>query len=79
MLEMIFRKKIVMRSLKVGLIVGTALNIINQGDAIFGDAQFDIFKAVMTYLVPYCVSTYVAVSSLREETTLKTPVTNPEG
>ena len=65
MLEMVFRKQIVMRSLKVAIIVGTALNVINQGEAIFGEGQLDIFKAVMTYLVPYGVSTYVAVSALR--------------
>lgn len=37
----------------VSLIVGTILNLINQGDALFGDAPVDGVKLVLTYVVPY--------------------------
>ena len=50
------------RSLIVALIVGTILNLINQGDAVFTGMSIDVTKLLLTYLVPYCVSTYGAVS-----------------
>ena len=50
------------RSLLVALIVGTILNLINQGDALVGGAGIDFTKVLLTYAVPYCVATYGAVS-----------------
>ena len=50
------------RSFIVALIVGTILNLINQADAMLAGMPLDIAKLVLTYLVPYCVSTYGAVS-----------------
>ncbi len=50
------------RSLKVALIVGTILNLINQGDALLDGSSPNLIKLTLTYLVPYCVSTYGAVS-----------------
>jgi hypothetical protein len=51
--------------------VGTILNFINQGDALLGAASINWFKVVLTYLVPYAVCTYGAVSfqirQLRQE------------
>lgn len=50
------------RSFYVALVVGTILNLINQGDALFGPGPINWIKIVLTYLVPYAVSTYGAVS-----------------
>ena len=50
------------RSLRVALVVGTALCLINQGDALFGGGAVNWAKAGLTYVVPYMVSTYGAVS-----------------
>jgi hypothetical protein len=50
------------RSFLVALIVGTILNLINQGDALFRGIPPDVVKLALTYIVPYCVSTYGAVS-----------------
>ena len=50
------------RSLVVALIVGTVLNLINQGDAMLSGIPIDLAKLLLTYLVPYFVSTYGAVS-----------------
>ena len=50
------------RSGCVALVVGTILNLINQGDAIVGFASINWIKIFLTYLVPYAVSTYGAVS-----------------
>jgi hypothetical protein len=51
-----------LRSACVALVVGTILNLINQGDAIFASASINWIKVVLTYVVPYAVSTYGAVS-----------------
>jgi hypothetical protein len=50
------------RSLVVALIVGTILNLINQGDALFGEGRLNLTKMILTFAVPYCVATYGAVS-----------------
>ena len=50
------------RSLYVALVVGTILNLINQGDAIFGSLSINWAKFVLTFIVPYCVATYGAVA-----------------
>jgi hypothetical protein len=50
------------RSLFAAMVVGTVLNLINQGDALFGGLPVNWFKIILTYCVPYAVSTYGAVS-----------------
>ena len=50
------------RCLHVALIVGTILNVINQGDAFMGMVAVNWLKVVLTYCVPYAVATYGAVS-----------------
>jgi len=50
------------RSLAVALVVGTILNLINQGDALLDAHPLNLTKLLLTYLVPYCVATYGAVS-----------------
>ncbi len=50
------------RSCCVALVVGTILNLINQGDAVLAMTSVNWIKIVLTYLVPYAVSTYGAVS-----------------
>lgn len=51
------------RALNVAFVVGTVLNLINQGDAIFGAAPINWFKIILTFLVPYAVFTFGAVSA----------------
>lgn len=51
-----------LRSVYVALVIGTILNLINQGDALFGPNQINWMKIVLTYFVPYAVSTYGAVA-----------------
>jgi hypothetical protein len=50
------------RSFLVALVVGTVLNLINQGDALLAGSPIDWTKILLTFAVPYCVSTYGAVS-----------------
>ena len=60
------RNDVVRRGLKVGLVVGTILTVINQGNRILaGEWSMEILlKIAMTYVVPYCVSTYASVSAI---------------
>ena len=50
------------RSFVVALIVGTILNLINQGDTILAGEGVHWSKAILTFVVPYCVAIYGAVS-----------------
>lgn len=62
-----FRPDITRRSLKVALIVGTVLALINHGDRLLAldlDPESTL-KIVLTYLVPYCVSTWASVQTAR--------------
>jgi hypothetical protein len=57
---------VVRLGLRTSVVVGTVLNLINQGDALFGPAELVPLKLLLTYLVPYAVATYSATSiSLR--------------
>lgn len=53
------------QALKVGLIVGTILVLINQGDQIYAGEVPVLWKVALTYLVPYCVATYGAITAKR--------------
>ena len=52
-------------SLTVAAVVGTVLNLINQGDALLTGAEIDWLKIVLTYCVPFLVASYGAYSALR--------------
>jgi hypothetical protein len=51
------------RAFWVALVVGTILNLINQGDALLGRLPVSWAKVALTYLVPFVVSTHGAVSA----------------
>jgi len=57
-----FSEGVPRRSLYVALVVGTILNLINQGDALVAGSAINWAKIALTYAVPYLVSTYGAVS-----------------
>jgi hypothetical protein len=48
--------------LVVALVVGAILNLINQGNVLFGEGHLNLTKMILTFAVPYCVATYGAVS-----------------
>lgn len=50
------------RSLSIALVVGSILNLINQGDRLVSGQSPNFLKLALTYCVPYFVSTYGAVS-----------------
>jgi len=61
------RRDVVARALKTALLVGLVLIVINHGDAL-ARGEVDLVrmaKMILTFAVPYCVSTYASVSTLR--------------
>ena len=62
----IFDAGIVRRSVIIALIVGTILNLIAQGDFLVEGLPLNFWKICLTYCVPYCVSTYGAVTARLE-------------
>lgn len=64
----------VISSVKAAMFVGTILALINYGDRIFltyDMRALDWIKIVITYAVPYCVSTYGAVTYATTHTRIK--------
>ena len=59
---------VVLRATRVALIVGTMLAVINHGDRILALSLTggNVLQILLTYLVPYAVSTWSAVGAVRE-------------
>ena len=62
------------RSFAVAVVVGTILNLINQGDVLLNGAHLNLTKVILTFAVPYCVATYGAVSYRVQATPCDDPV-----
>ena len=62
-IKIALEKDILWSSIKVAFVVGTILNLINQGDKLvqlnFEELAFG--KLLLTFMVPYLVSTYASV------------------
>ena len=63
-LRAVLRPPIVVRSLWVAVVVGTILNLINQGDRLVAGAPLDWGKLVLTFIVPFLVASFGAWSAL---------------
>jgi hypothetical protein len=61
-LQIATSRPVVKLGLRTSLFIGTLLNLINQGDALFGAQPLVLGKLFLTYVVPYCVATYSATS-----------------
>lgn len=60
-------RDVVVRALKTSILVGGILVAINHADALV-QGDLDLMRLVqigLTFLVPYCVSTYASVSTLK--------------
>jgi hypothetical protein len=68
-LSIAFEANVLKRSLIISVVVGTILMIINYGDIILAGnlTTTHIFKIILTYLVPFLVSTYSSVESKRTQ------------
>lgn len=63
MMCLILSARIVKSALRVALVVGTALNLINQGEDILAGNNISWFHLLLNYFVPYCVASYSAARS----------------
>ena len=53
------------RSVMVAVVVGTALNIINQGPEMVSGKWPVIWKLALTYVVPFLVASYGSYAAFR--------------
>ena len=63
---------ILKRSLRVAVIVGTVLTLLNQGDLLItGQIHYShMWKIPLTYCVPFAVATYGALASSRNKSSV---------
>ena len=68
-LDLALRKSVIRRAIKIALVVGCILALINHGDRIiFQDMNpVDWLKILLTFCVPYCVSTVSSVLAIKQE------------
>ena len=67
-LRAVLRPPIVVRSLGVAVVVGTILNLINQGDRLTAGLPPDWGKLGLTFVVPFLVASFGAWSALTTRT-----------
>ncbi|PKO43087.1 MAG: hypothetical protein CVU29_11195 [Betaproteobacteria bacterium HGW-Betaproteobacteria-22] len=64
LLRFIVTKQVLLGAIKVSLLVGTLLNLINQWDYLVSAQSLMIGHTLMNYLVPFCVSAYSGARAL---------------
>ncbi|REL30009.1 methyl-accepting chemotaxis protein [Thalassotalea euphylliae] len=73
---------IAIRACKFSIIIGSILTMINQWNGIFGDANIAVIPMLLTYLVPFCVSSYSSylseVSCRKRETDMRNMLVNKQ-
>jgi len=78
MAHMIFGDGTPKKAFATALVVGTALTLINHGDQVF-DGEFPpVWKVLLTYMTPYCVTTWGAVTGKRAQWRLDFALRNSE-
>lgn len=60
-------KAMVWRAVRTALVVGTVLNLINQGDVLWGDAELSVLHFLLNYLVPLGVSGFSFMQARRAQ------------
>ena len=53
------------KALMAALVVGTILTTINHGDVILRGESINYYKIMLTYCVPFCVTTWGAIHGKR--------------
>ncbi|MFT2112619.1 nitrate/nitrite transporter NrtS [Marinomonas sp. 2405UD68-3] len=63
LLKVATAKKNLLASFKICLVVGTVLNLINQGPTVFEGGSISWIHLLMNYMVPFCVSSFSAAKN----------------
>jgi exosome complex RNA-binding protein Rrp42 (RNase PH superfamily) len=61
--QILIRRHIVINALRVSLVVGMLLNVINQGSAFIDGLTIAWGQVLMNFVVPYCVASYSAAKN----------------
>ncbi|MDD4979502.1 MAG: nitrate/nitrite transporter NrtS [Gallionella sp.] len=67
-------RHIVINAFKIAMVVGTLLNMVNQGERLLQGGTISWLHLMLNYLVPYCVASYSATKNeieLRESNDCK--------
>lgn len=59
-LRLMFSVRMARPAIKVAALVGTVLNIVNNGEQLWAGQPVDLWHVALNFLVPYCVSSYSA-------------------
>ena len=62
-IKLFFSGKIARAAIRVSLVVGTLLNVVNQGSQILAGTGISWPHLFLNYLVPYCVASYSAAKN----------------
>ncbi|MDP3844386.1 MAG: nitrate/nitrite transporter NrtS [Oxalobacteraceae bacterium] len=62
-LRIVCSARIAHSALRVALVVGTVLNLVNQSGAILVGIGISWFHLLLNYFVPYCVASYSAAKN----------------
>lgn len=60
LLQAASQRSIVLAAIRLALVVGTVLNLINQGGRFADGLPLSWFHVGLNYFVPYCVASYSA-------------------
>ncbi|MDD2719795.1 MAG: nitrate/nitrite transporter NrtS [Gallionella sp.] len=61
--QIAWSRHIVINALKVSVVVGSVLNLVNQGENLLHGGTISWLHLLLNYLVPYCVSSYSAAKN----------------
>lgn len=57
---LMFSRRIAWAALKVAVVVGSVLNVINNGQQLWSHHAVNLWQVAMNFVVPFCVSSYSA-------------------
>lgn len=60
LLRIASRRQIMLPALKVALVVGSLLNLVNQGGSLLSGGPINLTQMLLNFVVPFCVSSYSA-------------------
>jgi len=66
------------RAIKISFVVGSILNLINQGEVLWGAAELSIPHVLLNYLVPFAVSLFSAMQARAQSQPMSTAVRTPD-
>lgn len=62
-------KEMFWRAARIALVVGTVLNLTNQGDVLWGEAELSVMHFLLNYLVPLGASSFSVMHARRAPST----------